>query len=470
MTRKGKKDFPVLTEIEIVDIAEKANGVGRHENKVLFIEKTVPGDIVDIKLTKKKKDYGHGTPVLFHKKSSDRIEPKCTHFGTCGGCQWQNLNYEKQLEYKNKLVIETIKRLGKVEVGEFLPILGAPDPYYYRNKLEFGFSNKRWLTTAEITDGVTNLENVVGFHVAGSFDKILDIDTCHLQQEPSNKIRNTLRKLGHDLGLTFCDLRNHTGFIRQVMIRTTTLNEVLVIFCVREEKPELYEPILNGLLKEVPSITSLYLCINGKVNDFMMDLEMRLFAGKRTVTEELGDIKYEIGPKSFFQTNTKQTVRLFDRVKEFAELTGKENVYDLYCGLGSITLYLAEKCKSITGIEEIPAAIEDAKSNATLNKITNATFFAGDVKVLLDKDFISKHGTPDVIITDPPRVGMHEHVVNTLLEVGAKTLVYVSCNPATMARDLNLLSARYTITKLQPVDMFPQTHHVESIAQLKLKS
>ena len=467
----GRKRKPkLLKELQVTGIADKGKGVLRdEEGRVIFVEDVVPGDVIDVLVYKKKKSFFLGKVEQFHSYSSDRVSPFCDHFGVCGGCKFQHMNYEAQLYQKNLVVENALLRIGKIEVADFQPIVGCESTTYYRNKLEFSFSNKKWLTREQIDSGVSNLENVLGFHKAGAFDKIIDIKHCWLQPAPSNEIRNTIRKLAIDQGLTFYDARTHEGFLRNMVVRVTSTGELMIIISFGNRNQEKIDRLVNGLLEEFQQITALYICINEKVNDFLLDLDMELVHGKPCITEQLGHVSFNIGPKSFFQTNTAQAKTLYDTVVEFAQLKGNENVYDLYTGIGSIGLYLAKNCKQIVGIEEVEAAIEDAKQNAALNNIDNAVFYAGDVKSILTEEFAQKHSKPDVLITDPPRAGMHPKVVEMLLNLKSPKIVYVSCNPATQARDLNLLKESYTIEKVRPVDMFPHTHHIETVALLHLK-
>lgn len=459
-----------MEKIAISGLADKGRGVGRdEEGRVFFVEKTVPGDVVDVFVTRKKESFHEGVPHRFRNYSAERTIPFCSHFGTCGGCQLQSLRYRSQLEHKQLIVENALRRIGKVEIGEIRPILGAESTTYYRNKIEFAFSNKRWLSREDIQSGVSKYEDVLGFHRAGAFDKILDIHHCYLQPAPSNELRNGIKEIAKKQGLSFHDARMHKGFLRHIMIRITTLGEVMLILSVFEDDPDRLFPLLEAIRKEFPQINSLYYCINPKLNDFILDLDIIHYAGKPWIEEMLRDVRFRIGPKSFFQTNTRQAVRLFTIVEEFAGLSGKENVYDLYTGLGSIALFIAQNCAHVTGIEEVEAAIEDARINMEINNILNATFYAGDVKDILTDDFIAKHGKPDVLITDPPRAGMHPDVVKTLLQLESPKLVYVSCNPSTQARDLNLLNEKYEVRKIQAVDMFPHTHHIENVALLELK-
>lgn len=467
-----RKRFPVtLFNVTFTNIADKGRCVGRDpEGKVVFAEGAAPGDVADVTVFKKRKGVLWGRASHFHKRSEDRVTPFCDHFGVCGGCKWQHINYEAQLRHKEAVVANAFSRIAKVEIDEVLPIMGAEKTTYYRNKLEFGCSNRRWLTEEEVKDEtISQMEDVVGFHRPGAYDKIIQIDHCHFQGGISNDLRNGVRALAKKMEVPFFDMRENHGMLRQLMIRTTSLDQTMVIIAFYEDKQEIIKPFLDALLEEFPTITSLYYCINPKVNEYLMDLEMVPYSGTPYIEEKLGHILYRIGPKSFFQTNTAQAVRLYDLALSFADLQGDENVYDLYTGIGSIALYAAGKCKHVVGIEEIAPAIEDAKINAKLNGVENATFYAGDVKDILTDEFAKKHGKPDVLITDPPRAGMHPKVVEMLLQLGAPKLVYVSCNPATQARDLQLLSEGYTVQKSQAVDMFPHTAHMENVALLVKK-
>lgn len=467
--RKRRRQV-VLENIPITGLADKGRGVGRSEEGVVFfVEDAVPGDIVDVRVLKQKEGFVEGVIHEMKKLSEHRVPAFCEHFGVCGGCKFQNLSYETQLHYKEDIVVNALKRIGKIEVGEYLPIVAAENNRYYRNKLEYTFSNKRWLNREEFDAGISKFEDVVGFHRPGAFDKIVDIKHCYLQPEPSNEIRNTLKAIAIEQGLSFFDLKTQKGFMRNVLLRITTLGETLAIVSFGHEDEAARIKFLDELLRKVPKIDALFYCINSKANDFILDLDIVLYRGKGYVEERLGEVTFKIGPKSFFQTSTKQAEKLFDVVADFAALTGTENVYDLYTGLGSIALYLAHKCKQVVGIEEIDAAIVDAKENAVRNGINNAIFYAGDVKAILNEEFAQIHGKPDVLITDPPRAGMHPSVVEMLLKLEAPKMVYVSCNPATQARDLFLLNQKYDTLKVQPVDMFPHTHHIENVALLKLR-
>ncbi|MCC7466309.1 MAG: 23S rRNA (uracil(1939)-C(5))-methyltransferase RlmD [Saprospiraceae bacterium] len=466
----AKKHY-IIPGIPIHGIADRGKGVGRTaEGMTVFVDGAVPGDVVDVFVQKKKGGFAEGRVEQLVKASPDRVEAFCKHFSICGGCKWQNLSYEAQLRHKQQVVEDALLRIGKIQIGEFLPILGAPETTFYRNKLEFGFSNKRWLLDGELASLPEDADlSGLGFHKAGFFDKVIDIQKCWLQSEPSNRIRNTCRDIAHQQGLSFYDLRKHTGFLRNLMVRLTTTGECMLLVSVAKDQPDLLKNYLDAILTQIPELTTLVYCINTKLNDSMFDLEMRTYHGKGFVVEQLGDLRFKIGPKSFFQTNSLQGKRLYDVTAEFAGLSGNEVVYDLYTGTGSIALYLARQCKSVVGIEEIPEAILDAEENMRMNGIENATFYAGDVKNVLSQEFVTLHGRPDVLVTDPPRAGMHEKAVQFLLDLEAPRMVYVSCNPATQARDLQLLSAKYDVLKVRPVDMFPHTHHIENVAQLALR-
>lgn len=468
MSRRFKKK--VIPKVEITGIADKGRAVGRDAGgQVIFVDGVVPGDVLDVLAYNKKKGVLFGVPQHFHRYSPDRREPFCAHFEVCGGCKWQHLSYEAQLHHKQLVVENAMQRIAKVNVEEFSPILGTAATTYYRNKLEFSFSSKRWLTPEEIDSGISNEVDVLGFHAPGAYDKVVDIHHCWLQPDPSNEIRNAARALAHQQGLPFFDARANEGFLRNMIVRTSSLGEVMVILSFYEKDMDRIRPYLDGLLARVPGVTTMIYCINPKPNDSMYDLEMITYAGKGYIEEQLKHVRFRIGPKSFFQTNPRQSEALYDIAVDFAGLQGHENVYDLYTGIGSIALYVAGSCRQVVGIEEIEAAIDDARVNARINGIGNATFYAGDVKNILTPEFAQQHGRPDVLITDPPRAGMHPKVVDMLLHLNSPRLVYVSCNPATQARDLQLLSERYVVRRVRPVDMFPHTHHVESVALLEAK-
>jgi 23S rRNA (uracil1939-C5)-methyltransferase len=467
--RKRKKNI-VLERLLVEDYAAGGKSLAKQDGKVIFIENVVPGDLVDVRLSKNKKDWAEGTPLHFHSLSSDRVEPFCSHFGVCGGCQWQMLPYEKQLEYKHRQVVETLKRIGKVELPPFEPILGAPETRYYRNKIEYTFGNKRFLLKEEIKDeSISGEQDVAGFHAKGLFDKVVDIQTCYLQAAPTNEIRLFIKDFAKEQGWPFYDIRNHTGFLRTMQVRLCTTGELMVNIVVGENDEKKITQLMKATKAQFPEITTLLYTVNTKWNDSLHDLEPVVYHGNGYAIERLENFQFKIGPQSFFQTNTKQAERLYQVTREFAELSGTETVYDLYCGTGSIGIFVSPGAGKIIGVEMIAAAIEDAKENAALNKLSSAHFFAGDVIDICDDAFFAEHGRPDVIITDPPRAGMHEKLVEKILEMEAPTVVYVSCNPATQARDLNLLDAKYTVTRVRPVDMFPHTHHIENVVQLKLK-
>jgi 23S rRNA (uracil1939-C5)-methyltransferase len=465
-----KKPSESILEVQFHGIADKGQCVGKSvSGETVFAVGPVPGDKALIKVFRKRKGFYKGIVMSYITLSSDRIDPTCIHFSQCGGCKWQHLSYKIQLEQKEKVVKDAISRIGKLTVDRWHPILGADPIYFYRNKMEFTFSNRRWLTDAEIALEENKFSPVLGFHPPGAFDKVIDIQHCSLQQEPANHIRNTIRSIALSHKVSFYDPRNHEGFMRTLLLRVTTLGEIMVVIAFGEDDAKKISLLLQEVQIALPEITSLYYCINTKMNDSLYDLDMHHLAGKATIHERLGHVTYKIGPKSFFQTNTSQAVNLYNIVKEFANLNGSEIVYDLYTGLGSIALYLAAHAKHIIGIEEIAAAIEDAKMNASDNHIENVDFIAGDVRFLFHSELIQQFGKPDLIITDPPRAGMHPEVVAVLLAVEAPKIIYVSCDPATHARDLNILSEKYHILQMQAVDMFPHTHHIENVALLSLK-
>ncbi|MEO8772482.1 MAG: 23S rRNA (uracil(1939)-C(5))-methyltransferase RlmD [Ferruginibacter sp.] len=493
---KRKKERIQLENIVVTDYAAEGKAIARHEGKVIFISGAVPGDTVDIILTKNKKDWAEARTTRVVTPAPDRLDPFCRHFGICGGCKWQMLPYEKQLLYKQQEAEQNLRRIGKVELPEIMPIIGSDDTIHYRNKLEFTFSNKRYLTNDEMvspnfSEGGAfevsgNLKvsaefvgseapplggrgGALGYHVPRIFDKVIDIFECYLLDDVNNKIRNSVRDFAKENNFLFYDIKEHTGWLRNIIIRYCTTGELMVNICMNYEDEANRVLLLDHLLKQVPSITTLLYTINPKWNDSIYDLTPQTYFGKGYVTEKLDNFEFIISPKSFFQTNTKQAEKLFAVARDFAALTGNEIVYDLYCGTGSIGIFVSPKAKRIIGVEVIEDAIEDAKKNAALNKIDHARFFAGDVIKICNDDFFSTHGRPDVIITDPPRAGMHEKLVIKLLEIAAPRIVYVSCNTATLARDVNLLSEKYHVEKIQPVDMFPHTHHIECVVLLTIK-
>ncbi|MBC7873539.1 MAG: 23S rRNA (uracil(1939)-C(5))-methyltransferase RlmD [Ferruginibacter sp.] len=467
---KRKKKNIVLERLLVEDYAAEGKSLAKMDGKVIFIENVVPGDVVDVRLLKNKKDWAEGVPVHFHSYSADRVVPFCSHFGVCGGCQWQMLPYEKQLHYKHRQVEETLKRIGKVTLPTFQPILGAAETRYYRNKVEYTFGNKRFLLREELGDeSISGEQNVAGFHAKGLFDKVVDISTCYLQAEPTNAIRLAAKEFAKANNWLFYDIRNHVGFLRTMQVRLCTTGEVMVNMVVGEKDEKKIKLLMDHLLMQFPVVTTWLYTVNTKWNDSLHDLEPVVYHGKGYVIETLDNFRFKIGPKSFFQTNSRQAGQLYRVTREFAELTGTEVVYDLYCGTGSIGIFLSQKAKKIIGVEMIAAAVEDAHENALLNNLSTAEFFTGDVIDICNDSFFAGHGKPDVIITDPPRAGMHEQLTKKILEMGAPTVVYVSCNPATQARDLNILDEKYAVTKVQPVDMFPHTHHIENVVQLKLR-
>ncbi len=460
----------MLEKLLVEDYAAEGKSLAKLDGKVIFIENVVPGDLVDVRLHKNKKDWAEGMVTRFHSFSADRVEPFCSHFGVCGGCQWQMLPYEKQLQYKHRQAEQTLKRIGKVELPPFEPILGAPETTHYRNKIEYTFGNKRFLLKEELVDeSISGEQDVAGFHAKGLFDKVVDIQKCYLQGEPTNAIRLFVKEFAKKNNWSFYDIRNHAGFLRTMQVRLCTTGELMVNIMVGENDEKKISLLMKAVMERFPAITTLLYTINTKFNDSLFDLEPITYHGKGYAIEKLEDFQFKIGPQSFFQTNTKQAERLYQVTRDFAELTGKETVYDLYCGTGSIGIFVSPAAKKIIGVEMIAAAIKDAKENAALNNINSAQFFAGDVIDICNDEFFAAHGKPDVIITDPPRAGMHEKLVQKILDMEAPTVVYVSCNPATQARDLNLLDAKYTVTKVRPVDMFPHTHHIENVVQLKLR-
>jgi len=466
-----KKKNIVLEKIRVEDYAAEGKSLARVGGKVIFIENVVPGDVVDIQLGKNKKDWAEGRPLRFHSYSPDRVIPFCSHFGVCGGCQWQMLPYEKQLQYKQRQVRDNLQRIGKVALPEMMPILGAAETRYYRNKMEYTFGNKRFLLKEELTDpSISNDQDVAGFHAKGMFDKLVDIQTCYLQEEPTNAIRLAIKEFAKENKYSFYDIRNHSGFLRTMQVRLCTTGELMVNIMLGEEDESKRIALLDHILQLFPAITTLLYTINTKWNDSLYDLEPVVYHGKGYVIEKLEDFQFKIGPKSFFQTNTRQGEQLYKVTRDFAELTGSEIVYDLYCGTGSIGIFVSKNAKKIVGVEMVTAAIEDAKENAVLNHLADTAFFAGDVIEICNDDFFAEQGKPDVIITDPPRAGMHEKLVRKILDMSAPTVVYVSCNPATQARDLNILDEKYQVTKIQPVDMFPHTLHIENVVQLKIRS
>ncbi|MEX8547585.1 MAG: 23S rRNA (uracil(1939)-C(5))-methyltransferase RlmD [Mucilaginibacter sp.] len=476
MRRTSVRQKTVVENVAIFDIAEEGKGVGRAGEMVVFVEKAVPGDVADIEIFRKKKNFGEAKIIALKTASSLRTEPFCQHFGDCGGCKWQHLTYEAQLHYKQKAVTDALERIAKIDVSHVMPILPSPETRFYRNKLEFTFSDRRWLTNNEISSGETFATDALGFHVPLYFDRILDIQKCHLQTDPSNEIRNAVRDFAIKNSISFYNLRNHEGGLRNLIIRSSSTGELMVIVVFAYAEADQRNNLLEFIKVNFPQITSLLYIINQKKNDTIFDQEVLTYAGRDFIYEKMRTdfsgiktVRFQIGPKSFYQTNSHQATRLYEVARDFAELKGHELVYDLYTGAGTIANFIAGKVKQVIGIEYVESAIEDARINSNINNITNTKFFAGDMKDVLDASFTAQNGKPDVIITDPPRAGMHPDVVNRLMEIEAEKIVYVSCNVATQARDLLVLKEKYEVTKIQPVDMFPHTQHVENVLLLQLK-
>lgn len=473
MARK-KKPLPLLENITITDIAAEGKAIAKVDGLAVFVPFVIPGDVVDLQIRRKKHSFAEAEAVNFHQYSPDRAKPFCPHFGVCGGCKWQILPYELQLYHKQKQVEETLRRIGKVELPEINAILGSRKTQEYRNKLEFGFCNKKWLTNEQVASGeVFDNMNAVGFHITGAFDKILDIEECHLMTDINNRLRNAIREYAFENNLSFFDYRAQQGLLRNMMIRTSTTGELMLLmqFCIHTPEEEAQaKDTLAFIHKTFPEVTSLLYVNNTKCNDTIGDLDVCTYFGTDHIYEEMENLRFKVGPKSFYQTNSLQAYELYKVAREFASLTGNELVYDLYTGTGTIANFVAHQAKKVIGIEYVPEAIEDAKVNAELNHLDNTLFYAGDMKDILTQGFINEHGRPDVIITDPPRAGMHADVISTILFAEPKRIVYVSCNPATQARDLTLLDEAYRVVKVQPVDMFPQTHHVENVVLLERRN
>jgi 23S rRNA (uracil1939-C5)-methyltransferase len=467
---KKRNKNTLLSNVLVEAYAAEGKSLARVDGKVIFIENAIPGDVVDIRLSKNKKDWAEGHITAFQSYSPDRVEPFCAHFGVCGGCRWQMLPYPLQLQYKQQQVEDNLRRIGKLELPPVTPILGAPETTRYRNKMEYTFSNRRFLLPSELHDpSITSGQDVAGFHARGLFDKVVDIDICHLQEEPTNGLRKAVKEFGLLHQLPFYDIKEHRGWLRNLQIRICTTGEIMANLVVGHEDEEKIGILGDQLKQQFPELTTLLLTVNTKWNDSITGLEPRVLYGKGFVVERLEDFVFKIGPKSFFQTNTRQGEALYRIAREYAGLTGSETVYDLYCGTGSIGIFLSRQAARIVGVEVIEEAVADARENATLNGITHARFFAGDTVDVCKDEFFEREGRPDVIITDPPRAGMQQRLIDKILEVAAPTVVYVSCNPATQARDLHLLDAKYSVTRVQPVDMFPHTHHIENVVQLKLR-
>lgn len=466
-----KKNLPLYQNVEITGIAAEGKALTRVNDCVVFVPYCVPGDVVDLQITKKKHNFMEGRVERFVAYSDKRCQAICSHYGECGGCKWQILPYEEQLRHKQQQITDNLTRIGKIELPEISPILGSEKIYEYRNKLEFTFSNRKWVSWNEIhaAGGIENVDkgHGVGFHIPSAFDKVLDIQECHLMDNLNNEIRNCIRQYAKQHELSFFDLRNQTGFLRTIILRNNHKGEYMLIVVFGEEDPQAQDALLAHLHRQFPQISSLLCVINQKANDTINDLPVHTYFGNDHIMEEMEGLQFKVGPKSFYQTNTEQAYELYKVARDFAGLTGTETVYDLYTGTGTIANFVARQARQVIGIEYVPEAIEDAKVNARLNNLDNTLFFAGDMKDILNKDFIAEHGRPDVIITDPPRAGMHEDVINTILFAAPRRIVYVSCNPATQARDLSLLDNAYKVTKVQPVDMFPHTQHVENVVLLQ---
>jgi 23S rRNA (uracil-5-)-methyltransferase rumA len=467
---RKKKELPVIEQVEIVDVAAEGKAIARVNDLVVFVPFVAPGDIVDLQLHRRKHKYAEGRVLKIHKYSDVRTEPFCSHFGICGGCKWQHLPYEQQLFYKQKQVEDNLIRIGKISLPEISPIKGSSKIQFYRNKLEFTFSNKSWLTQEELNSEQTfDCRNALGFHIPGMFDKVLDIKKCWLQDDISNLIRLEIRKYTIEHNYPFFDLREQSGLMRNIIVRTASTGEIMLIVVFFRKDTEKIQALMSHIAEVFPQITSLLYVINQKANDTITDQKVHVFRGRDYIIESMEDLQFKIGPKSFYQTNSEQAYELYKIVRDFAGLNGTELVYDLYTGTGTIANFIASQAHKVIGIEYVPEAIEDAKVNSALNGIENILFYAGDMKDILTQDFINEHGRPDVIITDPPRAGMHDDVIKTILFAEPGKIVYVSCNPATQARDLGLLDEKYKVTRVQPVDMFPHTHHVENVVLLKKK-
>ena len=465
---RKKKELPLLEQVEITGVAAEGKALARVDDMVVFVPFVAPGDVVDLQLYRKKHKYAEGRVVKVHSYSPLRVEPFCQHFGVCGGCKWQHLPYEYQLQFKQQQVVDNLTRIGKVELPEISPIKGSAKQRFYRNKLEFTFSNKSWLTFEELqSEQEFDCRNALGFHIPNMFDKVLDIKKCWLQDDISNRIRLSIRAFALEHGYEFFDLREQRGLLRNMIVRTASTGEIMLIVVFYEPDHEKIKALMQHVADCFPEITSLLYIVNQKANDTITDQEVHLFRGRDYILETMEGLQFKVGPKSFYQTNSEQAYELYKVARDFASLTGEELVYDLYTGTGTIANFVSRQARKVIGIEYVPEAIEDAKVNAELNGLENTLFFAGDMKDILTTGFIEQYGRPDVIITDPPRAGMHDDVIKTILFAAPKRIVYVSCNPATQARDLSLLDAHYKVVKVQPVDMFPHTQHVENVVLLE---
>jgi len=467
---KRRKNKPFYEQVRITDIGAEGKAIAKVNDMIVFVPYAIPGDIVDLQVIRKRKRFQEARVTKVHQYSEDRVEAICEHYGVCGGCKWQSLPYEKQLFYKQKQVVDQLTRLGKIALPEISPIIGSQKTTFYRNKLEFTFSNRKWLTHEEMDAGAKEGKlDGVGFHIPGLFDKVVDINKCWLQAEPSNAIRNAVRAYADKVGISYFDLRQQTGFLRTMIIRTSSTGEIMVILSFFHEQLEWQEGLMTHLVKNFPEITSLMYVINPKANDTIGDLDIKCYKGTPYIYEEMEGLRFKIGPKSFYQTNSEQAYELYKVARDFADLKEDDTVYDLYTGTGTIANFVAKQCRKVIGIEYVEDAIKDAKINSEVNAIENTSFFAGDMKDILTGDFIAENGPADVIITDPPRAGMHEDVIKVILKAAPRKIVYVSCNPATQARDLQLMDEKYKVTRVQPVDMFPHTHHIENVVLLERK-
>lgn len=469
MSRK-RKPYPVLEGVTITDVAAEGNALARVDEMVVFVPYGAPGDVVDIRITKKRKSYAEGRIERMIAPGEVRTEPRCSHFGVCGGCRWQHLPYEVQLQCKQRQVTDALERIAKVELPEISPIKGSADIWGYRNKMEYTFSNRRWLTHEQMaSDEVFDDRDGAGFHIPGAFDKVLDIERCYLQDDFSNRLRLFIKDYGRAHGMSFYDLRGQHGLLRTLMVRMASTGEIMAVMSFGENDPDKIKELLDAVRAEFPQITSLLYVINLKANDTITDQEIITHSGRDYIEEEMEGLRFRVGPKSFYQTNSRQAYELYKVAREFAGLTGSELVYDLYTGTGTIANFVSRQARHVIGIEYVPEAIADAKINSGVNGIVNTEFYAGDMKDVLTDEFIAEHGRPDVMIVDPPRAGMHADVVQVILNAAPRRVVYVSCNPATQARDIAMLDAKYKVTAVQPVDMFPHTHHVENVVRLELR-
>ncbi|MBN2664139.1 MAG: 23S rRNA (uracil(1939)-C(5))-methyltransferase RlmD [Bacteroidales bacterium] len=467
---RKKRNNKVIENLEIIDIVPEGKGLGRKDDLVIFVKNVVPGDIVDVVITRNKPSFKEGKAINFHKYSNLRVNAKCSHFDLCGGCKWQNITYEQQLKYKQKIIEDAFQRIAKVEIDEIFPIMQSPETYFYRNKLEYTFSSRKWLEKSQLQDTENINMNGLGFHLPGMFDRILDINQCYLQSTISDKIRNGVREFAFKNEYTFYDTREHQGFLRNLIVRSSnSTGEYMIVLIVGKNDEQKISDILNFIADNYNEVTSIYYIVNEKKNDSYSDLEPILFKGNEFIIENLGNLKFQIGPKSFFQTNTNQAKQMYDVALKFADLDGTETVYDLYTGTGTIALYASQKAKNVIGVEIIKEAIDDANKNAKINNISNAKFVVGDMKDVLNNQFIAENGKPDVVLLDPPRAGVHQDALEVIKNAEPNKIVYISCNPGTQARDVAILSDKYDVLKIMPVDMFPHTFHVENIALLKLK-